>query len=93
MAVSWSTTITPVNVATFEASIVAVRTETDESEQVISTDSYTVPRAKIKTQAEKLAVAQELWAKREEDVAENTAVENFVSAAEQSCNDYLEGQE
>jgi len=91
--IKWNTVITPINISTFEASISSTRTEMNESEEVISTDTYTVPRAKIQTSAQKLAVSQKLWAKREKDVAEKAAVNAFVSVAELACNNYLEAQE
>ena len=59
MAITWELKITPINISTYEASIVATRIDDTDSEN-IDIKIYTVPRAKIQTDAQKLAVGQEI---------------------------------
>ncbi len=95
--IEWELDITPINISTFEASIVATRTETDETDPqnpvIVSEDSYTVSRAKIETQAEQLAVGQEIRAKHLAGLATATAIRAFVADAEAAGKQYLEAQE
>lgn len=95
--IEWELTITPINISTFEASIEATRTETDESDLqnplIVSSDTYKVHRAKIKTSAEQLAVGQEIRAKHLAALAKNAAVYAFVADAKAAGKAYLEAQE
>lgn len=95
--VEWELAITPINISTFEASIEATRTETDESDPqnpvVVSIDTYNMHRAKIETSEDQLAVGQEIRAKHLAALAENAAVRAFVADAEAAGKAYLEAQE
>lgn len=95
--VKWELVITPINISTFEASIVATRTETNETDPqnpvVVSIDTYTVPRAKIQTDEQKLAVGQEIREKRLAALAATEVVRAFVAGAEAAGKAYLEAQE
>lgn len=92
MAVTWELKITPINIATFEASIVATRIDNTDLEN-IDIKIYTVSRAKIQTDAQKLAVGQEIRAKHLAALAATAAVEAFVADAEAAGKQYLEGLE
>ena len=67
MAITWDLKVTPINISTYEASIVATRTETNETDPqnpvIVSVDTYNVHRAKIQTSAQQFAVGQEIRAK------------------------------
>lgn len=95
--IEWKLKIIPINISTFEASIVATRTETDETDLqnpvVVSVDMYRVPRAKIQTQTQQLAVAQEILAKRQTEKDANIIIQNFVSELKASGKQYLEAND
>lgn len=95
--IEWELKITPINISTYEASIEATRTETDETDPqnpvVVSVDIYNVAKAKIQTPLEQLAVGQEIREKHLAALAATTAVEAFVEEAEAAGKAYLEGLE
>ena len=91
MAIAWELDITPINISTFEASIVATRT--DDNPENPSVMNYTVPRAKIETPAQQLAVGQEIRAKHLAALAATAAVKAFVAEAETAGKTYLEARE
>ena len=97
MAITWELKITPINISTYEASIDATRTETNETDPqnpvIVSIDTYTVHRAKIETQVQQLAVGQEIRAKHLAALAATAAVQAFVADAEAAGKTYLEGFE
>lgn len=92
MAIEWELDITPINISTFEASIVATRTDKEDPENP-TVMVYIVPRAKIETQAQQLDVGQEIWAKHLAALAATAEVEAFVADAEAAGKTYLEAQE
>lgn len=90
MAIAWELEITPINIPTYEVSIKAIRTDdTDPDNPMV----YVVPRAKIQTAGEQLAVGQEIRAKHLAALATTAAVEVFVADAEAAGKTYLEGLE
>lgn len=91
MAVTWDLKVTPINISTFEASILATRTDDDPENPSVMI--YTVARAKIETDADKLVVGQEIRAKHLAALAVTAAVETFVADAEAAGKAYLEGLE
>lgn len=95
--IEWELEITPIDISTFEASIIATRTETDETDPqnpvIVSVDTYTVPKAKIKTSAQQLAVGIEIREKHLAALAETAKVKAFVVDAEAAGKAYLEAKE
>jgi len=89
MAITWTGKITPLNIVNYEAEISATRVDSITGD----TQTYAVPKARIKTAAEKLAVVDELWGMHTDRSAKTTAVGNFVSALEASLKTALEGRE
>ena len=86
----WDLKITPINISTYEASIEATRTDdTDPDNPMV----YIVSRARIETQAEQIAVAQEVLAKRQKEKDNAAVVQDFVSAAETAGKQYLEAND
>ena len=90
MAITWASTITPLNIASYEATISATRTDDIDP---TNSKTYTVPKAKIQTAGERLAVADELWASHQADLAKETAVANFISTHEATLVINLEARE
>ena len=90
MAVTWELKITPINISTYEASIVAIQTDSGD---IDNPKIYIVHRAKIETPAQQLAVGQEIWAKHLAALAATAVVEAFVADAEAAGKQYLEAQE
>lgn len=89
--ITWELEITPIDVSSFEASIVATRTDDDPENPSVM--AYTVHRAKIETPAQQLAVGQEIRAKHLVTLAATAAVRAFVADAEAAGKQYLEAQE
>ena len=92
MAITWELKITPINISTYEASIVATRIDdTDPEKPIVMV--YTVHRAKIQTDAQQLAVGQEIREKHLAALATTAAVKAFVEDAEAAGKAYLEALE
>lgn len=91
MAITWELEIVPIDISTYEASITATRTDDDAENPSVMV--YTVPRAKIQTPAQQLAVGQEIRAKHLAALATTAAIEAFVADAEAAGKQYLEDQE
>jgi len=90
MAITWASKITPIDVSTFQASIVATRTDSEDPDNPMV---YEVSRASLETEADQLKVAEEIRAKHVAAVAATAAVDSFVSAKEAALNAYLEARE
>jgi len=90
MAIKWASEITPIDVSTFQASIVATRTDSEDPGNPMV---YHVARASLETEAGQLQVAEEIRAKHVAALAATAAVVSFVAAKEAALNAYLEGQE
>jgi len=92
MAITWELKITPINISTYEASIIAIRTDNTDSEN-IDIKIYTVPRAKIQTLAQQIAVADEIWDKHQAALASTVIIEAFTSGLEIAGKINLEARE
>ena len=90
MAITWTPTITPLNIASKEATISAARLD---SEDASNPKTYTVPLAKMATANEKLAVANELWAAFQAEVSQAATVAAFIDQMEIDLKANLEGRE
>ena len=88
--ITWELEITPINISTYEASIVATRTDSLDPDNPVS---YKVHRAKIETPQQQLAVGQEIRAKHLAALAATAKVKAFVADAELAGKNYLEGLE
>jgi hypothetical protein len=91
MAIAWALEITPINLATKEASIHAVRTDDTDG----STLSFDVAKAKIDTvtMTNNLWILDEIWNKYQAHLALTAAVSDFVSALESAGKTDLEARE
>lgn len=90
MAITWELKITPIDIVNKKASVRAVRTDDANPDNPMS---YTVAKATIDTQAQKLAVLDEIWAKHQAVLAHNVNVNEFVSALEELGKANLEARE
>ena len=90
MAITWTPTITPLNIAAYEATISATRIDSEDPDNPIT---VTVPKAKIKTAANGEAVELELWEKYQAIVSLNAANSDFVTDREAALKNGLEGRE
>jgi len=90
MAITWTTTITPLNMATKEASISATRIDSEDPD---NPKTYNVPLAKLATAQEKLAVADEIWAAYQADLAYTYTIAAFIDQLEIDLNANLEARE
>jgi len=90
MAITWDTKITPIDITNNVASVQGTRTDSEDAE---NPRTYNVPRAVIDTPAQKLAVMDEIWAKHQAAMTEETVISNFVNALEVQANANLEARE
>ena len=90
MAITWDVQITPINISTFEASILATRTDSENPGNPLA---YTVSRASLETPALRLAAMDEIWDKHLAFLATTTAIETFVSEKEAAGKTNLEARE
>ena len=90
MAITWTVTITPLNISTKEASISAVRLDSLDAE---NPKTYTVSLAKLATAGDKLAVANELWGKYQADLANDATIATFIDQLETDLKANLEARE
>jgi hypothetical protein len=92
MAITWELKITPINISTYEASIVAIRIDDTDPEN-IDIKTYMVSRAKIQTPAQQIAVADEIWDKHQVALAATAEVVAFTSGLETAGKTNLEARE
>ena len=90
MAITWTIETIPLNIASKEASIRAVRADSADPG---NDKTYTVPLAPIGTNGEKLAVANELWNKHLAATTKATVVATFVDQFNTDLKSNLEGRE
>ena len=90
MAITWTATITPLNLSTKEASISAVRLDSEDAE---NPKTYNVPLAKLATAGEKLAVADEIWDAYQADLVSDATIAAFIDQLELDLNANLEARE
>ena len=90
MAITWASNITPIDVSTFQASIVATRTDSEDPDNPMV---YEVSRASLETAADQLKVAEEIRDKHLAALAATAAIESFISAKQLALNAYLEARE
>ena len=87
MAITWELTITPMNVQTKEASVIAVR-----SDGTGGVRSYNVAKAPFNTPEQEDAVWDEIWAKHQDMLARETVVANFIDRLESAGKTNLEAR-
>lgn len=90
MAINWDITVTPINLATKEVTVEAIRTDVDGS-----TMSYSVPRVKMDTVtvANNLPILNEIWSKHQASLTATETIKNFVSGLEALGKTNLEARE
>ena len=89
MAITWKTKITPISIPDRTVSVSATRT--DDVTGISRT--FTVPKAKIETLAQKLDVMDEIWEKYQAELEKESAVATFIGNLEEQANTNLEDRE
>ena len=89
MARTCESTITPIDIAKKDVSVVAVITDTVVHENPVT---VTVTRALIGTMAQKKAVADEIWTKYQSKIAEDKAMADVLSALQNALNTNIEAR-
>lgn len=92
MAITWNFKITPIDVGKKVAGIIATRTDDTDPEN-IEVSSFAVLYAALKTQEQKLAVLDNIWAQHQASLIKDAAVDAFVGGLEQQAKDNLEARE
>ena len=89
MAITWTVTITPIDVPTKTASIQAVRVDDSDG----STETHNIITAILETTAQKLAAMDDIWQQHLDYTARQAAIDAFVGALESQAEANLESRE
>ena len=87
--ITWDVKIQVISIASKEISLVATRTDDISGKVRI----FTVPRAMIATAEQKLAIMDEVWAKYQAELNEESAVNTFIGTLEEQAKLNLEARE
>ena len=97
MAVTWKVDVTPIDLTHKEVRVSATRTETDTTDPeniiVISTETHIVLSAIAGTNAQKLAVMDQIWEMHLADVVKQAQIAAIVDALEVQAVANLEARE
>ena len=89
MAITWTVTITPIDVPAKTVSINAVRYD----DVALETETHNIITAVIETSAQKTAVLDNLWQQHLEYQAKQTAIAAFLGNLETAAKANLEARE
>lgn len=92
MAISWDFTITPLNVSKKEASVVAVRVDDADLEN-IKTETHTIITAILDTNAQKITALDIIWQQHLDYQARQAAIVEFIGDLESAAKTNLEARE
>lgn len=92
MAIMWKLKLTPIDVVKRIGSVIATRTD-DTDLQNIDIKIYSVARVLFNTQAEQLAVLDEIWEKHQTALVVEEQVQEFLDNLELLGEQYLEARE
>jgi hypothetical protein len=90
VAITWDVEITPLNVARKEASVTAVRTDSDNPTIV---ETHHIITCVLDTTAQKSAVLDQLWNMHLAWVANQAAIAAYIGGLEESAKTNLEARE
>ena len=95
ITITWELDITPINLATKEARIIATRTEIDDVALTTLINIYEDARTIIDTViiANNLHILDGIWAKHQARLARKTVIENFTNGLETLGKSNLEARE
>lgn len=89
MAITWTVTITPIDIPTKTASVQAVRVDDSDG----ATETHNIITAVLNTQAQKVAVLDQIWQMHLDYQAKLTAIEAYIGGLEATAKDNLETRE
>ena len=92
MAITWDFTIKPLNVSRKEASIMAVRTDDTDSQNIL-TETHFIITAILDTQVQKSAVLDDIWQQHLDYQTRQVAINNYIGGLESVAKTNLEGRE
>ena len=90
MAITWDIKITPLNVERYEASVLATRTDSLDPTNV---ETHNIITCLLQTEAQKLAVLENLWASHLTWGERQAAIDAYVGDLETQAKIILEGRE
>ena len=89
MAITWTVTITPIDVPTKTASVHAVRLDDSDG----ATETHNIITAVLDTQAQKLAALDNIWQQHLDYQAKLTAIAAYIGGLEVMAKENLEARE
>jgi len=89
MAITWTVDIRNVNVDQKRADVTFMRTDDVTS----ATESYNFSKAILETTAQRVALLDLVWQKHLDEVADQTAIDAFITNLEQLGKSNLESRE
>ena len=92
MAITWDIKIHPLNISKKEASIVAIRTN-DTDPQNILTETHTIISAILDTQEQKIAALDTIWQLHLDYQNKQTAIDAYIGGLEEQVKTNLEARE
>lgn len=92
MAITWNIKIHPIDVSRKEASIVAVRTDNTDSQNVL-TETHTIISGILDTQEQKIAILNAIWQLHLDYQTKQNAIEAYIGDLETQAKTNLEGRE
>lgn len=92
MAITWEFTIKPLDIFRKEASVMAVRTD-DADPQNILTETHFIITAILDTQEQKITALDDIWQQHLDYQIRQTAIDNYIGNLETTAKTNLEGRE
>ena len=92
MAINWEITIHPLDVSRKEASVMAVRTDDTDPENIL-TEKHFIITAILDTITQKTAALDNIWQQHLDYQARQTAINNYVGDLETQAKANLKGRE
>ena len=92
MAINWEITIQPLDVSRKEASVMAVRTDDTDPENIL-TETHFIITAILDTAAQKTAALDNIWQQHLDYQTRQIAINNYIGNLEEQAEINLEGRE
>lgn len=92
MAINWEITIQPLDVSRKEASVMAVRTDDADPENIL-TETHFIISAVLDTQAQKVAAMDDIWQQHLDYQTRQIAINEYIGGLETQAKTNLEGRE
>ncbi len=92
MAITWEFTIKPLDISRKEASIMAVRTDSTDPQNIL-TETHFIITAILDTSAQKSAALDDIWQQHLDYQTKQITIEAYVGGLESTAKANLEGRE